>query len=271
MPNIKKSNKVQTQAIGLFDSGVGGLSIWRAVKRILPNEHTIYLADNQNAPYGEKSKDEIIALSEKNTEFLLNQNVKLIIVACNTASTNAIPHLRRKYKVPFIRIQPAIKPAGLQSKTKVIGLLATKATLKSTMLNELKQIIPTQDIEIIGQYGKGLVEIVENVEMEQPQTYRLLERYLIPMMAKNIDQLVLGCTHYPFLIPQMQKILGDNVQIIDPALPIARQTKRILTEFDLLAPKNQKAKHYFYANKSIKALQIMLKNYSGIIIKLIDF
>ncbi len=262
---------MNTQAIGLFDSGVGGLSIWQAVKQVLPNEHTIYLADNLNAPYGEKSKDEIIALSEKNSEFLLNRNVKLIIVACNSASTNAIPHLRQKYKIPFIRIQPAIKPAGLQSKTKVIGLLATKATLQSTMLEELKQIIPTQDIEIVGKYGKGLVEIVENVAMEQPETYSLLNQYLQPMLAKNIDQLVLGCTHYPFLIPQMQKILGEGVHIIDPALPIARQAKRILTEFDLLAPANQKANHIFYANQSIKALQVLLQQYPDSVIQMHDF
>ncbi len=262
---------MNTQAIGLFDSGVGGLSIWQAVKQVLPNEHTIYLADNLNAPYGEKSKDEIIALSEKNSEFLLNRNVKLIIVACNSASTNAIPHLRQKYKIPFIRIQPAIKPAGLQSKTKVIGLLATKATLQSTMLEELKQIIPTQDVEIVGKYGKGLVEIVENVAMEQPETYSLLNQYLQPMLAKNIDQLVLGCTHYPFLIPQMQQILGDKVRIIDPALPIARQAKRILTEFDLLAPANQKANHIFYANKSIKALQVILQQYPDSVIQMHDF
>lgn len=258
---------MNTQAIGLFDSGVGGISIWQAVKQILPNEHTIYLADNKNAPYGEKTKDEIIALSEKNTEFLLNQNVKLIIVACNTASTNAIPHLRQKYKVPFIRIQPAIKPAGLQSKTKVIGLLATQATLKSAMLAELKQIIPTQDIEIIGQYGKGLVEIVENNRMESPETYDLLQKYLQPMLIKNVDQLVLGCTHYPFLIPQMKKIVGNQMQIIEPGIAIARQTKRILTEFDLLAPENQYPIHYFYANKSIKALQAILQNYPEAIIQ----
>ena len=259
------------QAIGLFDSGVGGISIWQAIQKVLPNEHTIYLADNQNAPYGEKSKDEIVALSEKNTEFLLNQNVKLIVVACNTASTNAIPHLRQKYKIPFIRIQPAIKPAGLQSRTKVIGLLATKATLESTMLEELKQVIPTQDIEIVGKYGKGLVEIVENNRMETPETYELLKKHLQPMLDKNVDQLVLGCTHYPFLIPQMQKILGQQVQIIEPGMAIARQTKRILTEFDLLAPENQQAKHCFYANKSTKALHAILKKYPDAIIQKLAF
>ncbi len=125
--------------IGFFDSGVGGLSIWKEVQKLIPFENTLYLADNKNAPYGEKTKEEIIFLSEKNTEYLLENNVKLIVVACNTASTNAIPYLRQKYKVPFIRIQPAIKPAGLMSRTKKIGLLATAGTIQSSMLGELQQ------------------------------------------------------------------------------------------------------------------------------------
>ena len=262
---------MNTQPIGLFDSGVGGLSIWRAIHRLLPNESTVYLADNLNAPYGNKSKEEIIALSEKNTEFLLNQHAKLIVVACNTASTNAIPHLRQKYKVPFIRIQPAIKPAGLQSRRKKIGLLATAGTLKSKMLSELIQNIPTQDIEIVKQHGEGLVELVEQNHLNTAETYQLLEKYLLPMRQQGIDQLVLGCTHYPFLIPQIQKILGSDINIIEPSEAIARQTKRILEEFGLLAPQNQQGKYVFYANKSIKALKALLPPENKYCIKKINF
>jgi len=255
------------QPIGLFDSGVGGISIWKAIREVLPHESTIYLADNLNAPYGGKTKEEIIALSEKNTEFLLSKNVKLIVVACNTASTNAIPYLRKKYSIPFIRIQPAIKPASLNSKTKKIGLLATQGTLQSDMLAELKGIIPVQDVEIIGQYGKGLVEIVEQGQMNTPETYSLLQKYLQPMLIQNIDQLVLGCTHYPFLIPQIKAIVGNNVQIVEPSLAIAKQTKRILTEFDLLADSNSKSTHFFYANKEIKALICFLPDNLNTFIK----
>jgi len=262
---------MKRSAIGLFDSGVGGISIWQAIHQLLPSESTIYLADNQNGPYGHKSKDEIIALSEKNTEFLLNQNVKLIVVACNTASTNAIPYLRQKYRIPFIRIQPAIKPAALQSRTGKIGLLATQSTLDSTMLSELKQIIPVKDVKIIGQYGKGLVDIVEAQEMESTHSFQLLKKYLIPMLAQNIDQLVLGCTHYPFLIPQMQKILGNKVQIIEPSQAIARQTKRILKAHQALAPDKQNNESIFYANKSIVPLQKILQNYPEVVIKKINF
>ncbi len=262
---------MNTQPIGLFDSGVGGLSIWQAIHRLLPYESTIYLADNLNAPYGNKSKEEIIALSEKNTEFLLNQNAKLIVVACNTASTNAIPHLRQKYKVPFIKIQPAIKPAGLQSRSKKIGLLATAGTLKSKMLNDLIQKIPTQDINIIKQHGEGLVELVEQNKINTAETYNLLSKYLLPMRHQGIDQLVLGCTHYPFLIPQIQKILGSEINIIEPSEAIARQTKRILEEFALTAPKKNKGRHIFYANKSIKALQVLLPADNIYYIKQVNF
>lgn len=262
---------MNSQPIGLFDSGVGGVSIWQAIQQLMPNEHTIYLADNKNAPYGHKTKDEIVALSEKNTEFLLAHNAKLIVVACNTASTNAIPHLRQKYKVPFIRIQPAIKPASLQSKTKKIGLLATQSTLNSDMLQELKQLEPIKGVEIFGQYGKGLVEIVENNQMESDETYRLLEEHLRPLIHQNIDQLVLGCTHYPFLIPQIQKVLGTQINIIEPSMAIAKQTKRILSEFDLLASQTQKARHLFYANGETDTLKKLLPDLTNIIVAHKDF
>ena len=124
------------QPIGIFDSGVGGTSIWKEIHALLPYENTIYLADSANAPYGPKGKDAIIALSEKNTEYLLNQNSKIIVVACNTATTNAIKHLRKKYDVPFIGIEPAIKPAALQTQTKAIGILATKGTLSSELFSK---------------------------------------------------------------------------------------------------------------------------------------
>ena len=257
--------------IGLFDSGIGGLSIWQALQKVLPAENTVYAADNLNAPYGDKTKDEIIALSEKNTEFLLEQNAKIIVVACNTASTNAIPHLRQKYSVPFIRIQPAIKPAGLQSRTKKIGLLATKGTLQSDMLEELKSIIPTQDLQIINQYGKGLVEIVEENRQESPETYRLLARYLKPMLEQNVDQLVLGCTHYPFLIPQIKKIAGNQLHIVEPSMAIARQTKRILEQQKLLNTGQNKPRHIFYANKDTRALQTYLQPFKDVQIKLTHF
>ena len=152
--------------IGVFDSGIGGTSIWTAIHELLPNEKTIYLADSKNAPYGQKSKDEIIALSEKNTEFLLHQNCKLIVVACNTATTNAISHLRSKYNIPFIGIEPAIKPAALNSHTKTIGVLATKGTISSELFHQAVLNFP--EVQIIEQIGYDLVPLIENGEITYP-------------------------------------------------------------------------------------------------------
>ena len=146
--------------IGLFDSGIGGTSIWKEVHALMPYENTIYLADSKNAPYGLKSKDEIVALSCKNTEFLLENNCKIIVVACNTATTNAIKELRAKYDVPFIGIEPAIKPAALHSKTQTIGILATKGTLNSELFHKSVENHP--DVKIIEQIGHGLVQLIEN-------------------------------------------------------------------------------------------------------------
>jgi glutamate racemase len=219
---------INNQPIGLFDSGIGGTSIWSAIHDLMPNEDTIYLADSKNAPYGKKSKEEIIALSIKNTEFLLEMNAKIIVVACNTATTNAIKELRASYQVPFIGIEPAIKPAALNSKTQTIGILATKGTLSSELFNKAVEIY--QDTKIVEQVGYGLVELIENGEINSPEMTKLLLSYLQPMIDENIDYLVLGCSHYPYLIPQIKKIIPQHIQIIDSGEAVARQTHKILIE-----------------------------------------
>jgi glutamate racemase len=251
--------------IGLFDSGIGGTSIWSAIHELLPNEETIYLADSKNAPYGQKTKEEIIELCYKNTEFLLNQNCKLIVVACNTATTNAIKELREKYKVSFIGIEPAIKPAVKNSKTQTIGILATKGTLNSELFN--KNVEQFQDTKIIEQIGHGLVELIENGEINSPKMHFLLEEYLQPMIAQNIDFLVLGCSHYPYLIPQIKKILPKSIHIIDSGEAVARQTKNILFETvgfndDLISKKG-----IFYTNTNPKVLSEILEKKYQVVFK----
>jgi len=236
------------QAIGLFDSGIGGTSIWKEIHHLLPWENTIYLADSKNAPYGEKSKEEIIALSEKNTEFLLHQNCKLIVVACNTASTNAISHLRKKYAVPFIGIEPAIKPAALNSHTKTIGVLATKGTISSELFHQA--VISFPEVQIIEQIGYDLVPMIENGEIESTRMKELLKSYLQPMVNKNIDFLVLGCTHYPYLIPIIQQILPTKIQVIDSGEAVAKQTKRILEINNILNTSTKLPKVKFYSNSN---------------------
>lgn len=219
--------------IGIFDSGIGGITIYKEIHRLLPYENTIYLADSKNAPYGGKGKNKIIEYSVKNTEFLLRNGCKLIVVACNTASTNAVKYLREHYDVPFIRVQPAIKPAALNSKTKTVGILATIGTLKSKLLYETSQRF-AQEVTVVEQVGEGLVNLIESGKTNSAKMTELLNKYLQPMLAENIDQLVLGCTHYPFLIPQIKEIVGEKINILDSGEAIARQTKVILKQENLL-------------------------------------
>ena len=249
---------INNNPIGLFDSGIGGTSIWKEIHQMLPNEDTIYLADSKNAPYGEKSKEEIIQLSSKNTEFLLNQNCKIIVVACNTATTNSVKELRAKYDVPFIGIEPAIKPAALHSQTQKIGILATKGTLNSELF--YKNVEQFQDIEIIEQIGFGLVELIESGKINSGEMKNLLNQYLTPMIKSNIDYLVLGCSHYPFLIPQIKKILPNTIKIIDSGEAVAKQTKKVLMEKLGLREICEKSSQLFYTNTNPKVLSDILEN-----------
>ena len=247
------------QPIGIFDSGVGGTSIWKEIHALLPYENTIYLADSANAPYGPKGKDAIIALSEKNTEYLLNQNSKIIVVACNTATTNAIKHLRKKYDVPFIGIEPAIKPAALQTQTKAIGILATKGTLSSELFFNTSQLY-SNGIEVIEQEGEGIVQLIESGNINSEEMKALLKIYLKPMLNANIDYLVLGCTHYPYLIPQLLKMLPKHIKIIDSGEAVAKQTKAILKQLNLLNIADVKPDLKFYINSNPKVMSQLLNN-----------
>ena len=246
------SNK---KPIGLFDSGVGGTSIWKEVHALLPNESTIYLADSKNAPYGQKTQEEIIELSKKNTAFLLENNCKLIIVACNTATTNAIKVLRATYDIPFIGIEPAIKPAALHSKTQKIGILATQGTLNSELFHQTVALY--SDVKVVEQIGFDLVTLIENGEMHSKRMTQLLNDYLLPMVAQDIDYLVLGCTHYPYLIPKIKKIIPKNIKIIDSGEAVAKQTKHIL-EINNLFNNTKDAKQTFYINNPPEVMQELI-------------
>ena len=247
----------KNKPIGIFDSGIGGTSIWKAIHQLLPNEKTIYLADSKNAPYGQKSKAEIVALSIKNTELLLQMDCKLIVVACNTATTNAIEELRAKYAIPFIGIEPAIKPAATHSKTQTIGILATKGTLNSELFNKTAE--KYQDVKIIEQVGYGLVQLIENGDINSIEMEQLLRSYLTPMIDANIDYLVLGCSHFPYLIPQIKKILPQHIHIIDSGEAVARQTQKVLNE-NLGFSNTLTNECLFYTNSNPKVLREILEN-----------
>ncbi len=248
--------------IGIFDSGVGGTSIWKEINALLPYEDTIYLADSKNAPYGEKAPEAIVALSIKNTELLINEGCKIVVVACNTATTNAIDYLRKNYNVPFIGIEPAIKPAALRSRSKTVGILATKGTLSSSLFHSTSEN-HAQGIKVIEQVGKGLVPLIEQGKENAPETEELLKNYLTPMLEAGIDHLVLGCTHYPYLVPVLRKLLPENVKIIDSGEAVARQTKFVLDRKGLLNTSKVAGSARFYSNMDTSILKSFLKEVGG--------
>jgi len=248
---------MKDRPIGIFDSGIGGTSIWKEIQKLLPHEDTLYLADSNNAPYGERPKEEILSLSVKNAELLLQRNCKLIVVACNTATTNAIAHLRSHYPVPFIGIEPAIKPAALGSKSKTVGILATKGTLSSALFHSTSEI-HAKGIRVLEQEGKGLVEQIERGELQSPETRKLLEGYLAPMLEEGIDYLVLGCSHYPYLVPLLRELLPEKVQIIDSGEAVARQTQSILARNGLTNDQRALGNHQFYSNSDVEVLRNLL-------------
>ncbi|MEZ2415283.1 glutamate racemase [Muriicola sp. E247] len=257
--------------IGIFDSGVGGISIWKELRNKMPFEDTIYLADSKNAPYGEKSPEVILELSIKNTELLLQNHCKLIVVACNTATTNAIDHLRKNYTVPFIGIEPAIKPAALQSVSGKVGVLATRGTLTSALFHSTAKN-HAANIEILEQVGTGLVELIEKGQAHSQEVRNLLRKYIQTMTAAGIDHLVLGCTHYPFLIPILKDELPAHVKIIDCGEAVAKQTQKVLEQHKLLNTGKREPSYKFFSNTDAELLSRFLKDEQGELeIEYLDF
>ena len=218
--------------IGLFDSGIGGLSIYNEIKNSMPNESTIYIADNLNAPYGKKAESEIIQLSIKNTQKLVDLRCKLIIVACNTATTNAIEVLRKKFNIPIVGIEPAIKPAMLETKSNNIGVLATEKTLSSNLFLKTSDRF-SKGINIHEQIGFDLVKIIEENGINEELLISKLREYIEPMLEKNIDHLVLGCTHYYYLMYLLKKILPNGVKILDSSRAVTKRVMNLLKDYNI--------------------------------------
>jgi len=223
-----------TDPIGIFDSGVGGLSVYQAIRELLPAERLIYIADQAHVPYGQRSLADVRQLSERITGALLEKNVKLIVVACNTASAAALYHLREKFpKIPFVGMEPAVKPAAKNTKSGVVGVLATPATFQGQLYASLVDRFAT-DLNILQHTCPGLVQQIEAGHLTSEVTIDILTKALTPMIEKGADTIVLGCTHYPFVIPAINNIVGPQVRVIDPSPAIARQTRRVLESADLL-------------------------------------
>tara|TARA_B110000438_G_scaffold8215_1_gene8076 strand:- start:3555 stop:4325 length:771 start_codon:yes stop_codon:yes gene_type:complete len=244
--------------IGMFDSGIGGITIFNSIKKLLPNEDIIYYSDNLNSPYGNKSKSEIIRFSIKNTKLLIDKGCKIIIVACNTATTNSIEELRANFKIPFVGIEPAIKPAAMQTKSGLIGILATKGTLASGLFSNTANNYGS-DVKIIEKNAEGLVELIERGIFEGEEIEKILKKYLSPLVKKKIDHLVLGCTHYPILINTIKSLIPESVIIIDSGEAVAKQTKKLIEE-NKLERDLSKANYSFYCNGSTKSLNKILNN-----------
>lgn len=219
--------------IGIFDSGSGGLSVYRELVKLLPSEHYVYYSDNAHCPYGEKTALYICRRARFITEFLLDKGADIIVVACNTATAAAIATLRSEYPdVPFVGMEPAVKPAALGTRSGVIGVLATAGTLKGSKYLNTRGLY-ADGVRVVEHVGQGFVELVENGILDGPEAEAIVRASLQPLLDEGADIVVLGCTHYPFLKPVIERIAGPGVQIIDPAPAVARQCLRLLREHNI--------------------------------------
>ena len=220
--------------IGVYDSGVGGFSVLRAIHSQLPNEATLYFADQAKVPYGERPLEEVRELGEGVARMMMNEGAKLIVIACNTASAASLRYLRELYpEFPFVGMEPAVKPAAEQTLSGKVGVLATPSTFQGELYASVVERF-AQDVQVFQATCPGLVRQIEKGYLETPKTRRILKEALEPMLREGVDTFVMGCTHFPFVIPLIRKIAGEDVRVIDPAPAIARQTERVLSQHGLL-------------------------------------
>lgn len=244
---IKQKVTDNSAAIGVFDSGVGGLSITKCIAAQLPHENIIYIADSLHAPYGEKSVDFIIQRVNTIAKLLIAKGVKAIVIACNTATVNAIEQLRAQVNIPIIGVEPAIKPAAKQSISKKIAILATQATSGNQRFKDLIDL-HHNGAQVLIQPCPGLVEFIEQGKQHSPACNALLRQYIEPLVNQGIDTLVLGCTHYPFVQHQISVIAGPQVSIIETAAPVTLQLSKKLAEMDLTASSSQQGQTQFFSS-----------------------
>lgn len=240
--------------IGVFDSGVGGLSVLLEIRRELPCEDLLYVADSGHAPYGDKPAQLIEARAVAIVEFLLGQRAKAIVVACNTATGVAINMLRERFPVPIVAMEPAVKPAVALTKSGVIGVLATSRTIASDNFAKLQERFGN-DVKILMQACPGLVEQVEAGDLSGDKTRALIEQYVMPLLAQNADTIVLGCTHYPFLAPLIREVAGPAIDIIDPSAAVARELRRRLSSNDLLSIETDIGTEQFWTSATTDSSQ----------------
>ncbi len=231
--------------IGVFDSGVGGLSIWREIVRQLPQYDTLYVADQAHVPYGPRPLAEVRQFAEEIARFLIGEGARVVVLACNTASAAALHYLRATFpQTPFVGMEPAVKPATRNTRTGVVGVIATPATFQGELFASLLERFAT-DVTVLTRVCPGLVEAVEDGALDTPETEALVRSCLEPLLEAGIDELVLGCTHYPFLRPVIERVVGPGVEVIDPAPAVARQTGRVLAAWSVAPSPKGLARHRF--------------------------
>lgn len=243
--------KQALQPIGVFDSGLGGISVLREIHRLLPTEDLIYVADSAHAPYGAKTPEYIRARCQQVASFLLERGMKVLVVACNTATVHAVEYLRDILPVPVVGMEPAVKPAARMTLTKVIGVLATQQTVNSPRLQRLIQDY-AQGIEVLTQACPGLVEHVEAGDFNSEAVKQLLTRYTLPFLDAQADTLVLGCTHYPFLLEAIQDVTHGRMTVLETSIPVTHQLIRILDKYALRNPAEQQGVVNFFSSKAEK-------------------
>lgn len=244
---------MQHKAIGVYDSGFGGLSVWRELRRLLPSESLIYLGDGKNCPYGGRSRDQIIGFAEQAVERLLTEGVKMVVVGCNTATTAAIEHLRERWpELPIVGLEPAVKPACLATQTRKIAVLATEHSLRSDMFLRTASRYAA-DVEVIKVVGRDFVEIVESGEERSERAERAVRAAVEPLICQGVDKIVLGCTHYPFLRPVIERVVeGHNIEVIDSGEAVARRVKWLLERYNISAKTDAKPEFRFISFASEK-------------------
>ena len=248
--------------IGIFDSGVGGLSVWKEILKLMPCARFSYVSDCAYCPYGPRPAGEIVERARAITRFLLGQGADVIVVACNTATAAAIETLRQEFDIPFIGMEPAIKPAVLNSKSGVIGVLATKGTFGGELYNNTLRKYAL-NVEVLEQIGDGLVELVESGEYNGVEARALLQKYINPMLEEGADHIVLGCTHYPFLFEEIRDIAGKEIVIVDPAPAVAKRLLDIASDrYEFQAKSSEEDMVHnsnFYSTASVDILKKLAK------------
>lgn len=255
---------IQQHPIGVFDSGAGGLSVLREMRALMPQEDIIYFGDQGHVPYGPRPMKQIQDFSEGITRFLLTQNAKIVVVACNTASAAALKYLRETFPaVQFVGMEPAVKPAAEKTQTGKVGVLATPATFQGALYASVVERF-ANGVELFQNTCNGLVQQIELGDLNGDKTRKILEDALHPMLEENIDTVVLGCTHYPFVIPLIERIVGEKVRVIDPAPSVAKQVKRLVEAGEMANQNGQDGKVRFITSGEADSVRSIIRVLLGI-------